>query len=218
MLPGGSCAGCVAIDTRLMKGALVPLMVDSNTVLWGQTIVYTLYVLAILLVMGLFTYNITRDGKPPTVKDKLFYTFAAFLVVLGMSIHVVTYNTIPWVPTDVHAGDIETDKEFLITVADHEFNLPSERLMIDCDDMVEFNVTSSDLTYGFGLFRQDNSMLFQMQVVPERDNKILWEFGKNGVYHIRSTEYSGPLGYQMIVEDSVEVSGCDVAAGEGGGQ
>jgi len=191
-------------------------MVDSNTVLWGQTIVYTAYVLAILLVMGVFSYAITRDGKPPTVKDKLFYSFAGFLVILGMSIHVVTYNTIPWVPTDVHAGDIEADKEFHITVADHEFNLPAERLMIDCDDMVRFNVTSSDLTYGFGLFRQNNSMLFQMQVVPNRaDNKLLWEFAENGVYTIRSTEYSGPLGYQMIVEDAVEVTGCDVA--EAGG-
>ena len=189
-------------------------MVDSNTVLWGQTIVYTLYVVAILVVMGVFTYNITRDGKPPTVKDKLFYTFAAFLVILGMSLHVVTYNTIPWVPTDVHAGDIEADKEFTITMADHEFNLPVDRMMIDCDDMVRFHVTSSDLTYGFGLFRQDNSMVFQMQVVPQReDNAIVWEFGENGVYNIRSTEYSGPLGYQMIVEDAVEVTGCEVAGG-----
>ncbi len=194
-------------------------MVDSNTVLWGQTIVYTLYVLAILLVMGVFAYNITRDGKPPTVKDKLFWTFAAFLVVLGMSIHVFTYNTIPWVPTDVHAGDIEADREFQITMADHEFNLPAERLMIECNEMVRFNVTSSDLTYGFGLFRQDNSMVMQMQVVPQReDNSILWEFGENGVYHIRSTEYSGPLGYQMIVEDAVEVTGCDVAADAAGGE
>lgn len=190
-------------------------MVDSNTVLWGQTIVYTAYVLAILLVMGFFTYKVTRDGKP-TVKDKLFWTFAAFLVLLGMSVHVVTYNTIPWVPTDVHAGDIEADKEFEINVADHEFQMPTDRLMIACDDMVRFNVTSDDLTYGFGLFRQDNSMVMQMQVAPGRDNKILWEFHKNGVYDIRSTEYSGPAGYQMIVEDAVEVSGCEAASEEGG--
>lgn len=191
-------------------------MVDSTTVLWGQTVVYTLYVLAILIVMGVFAYNITRDAETPTVNNKLFYSFATFLVILGMSLHVVTYNTIPWVPTDVHAESIETDKEFHITVADHEFRLPAERLMIDCNDMVEFNVTSSDLTYGFGLFRRDNSMVFQMQVVPQRgDNSILWEFGENGVYTIRSTEYSGPAGYQMIVEDAVEVTGCSTTAAGG---
>ena len=51
-----------------------------------------------------------------------------------------------------------------------------------------------DLTYGFGLFRPDNSMVFQMQVVPGHRNDILWQFDRPGVYTIRSTEYSGPAG------------------------
>ena len=53
-------------------------------------------------------------------------------------------------------------------------------------------------------------MVFQMQVVPGHRNDILWEFDKNGVYTIRSTEYSGPKGVFMIIEDAVEVSGCEV--------
>jgi cytochrome c oxidase subunit 2 len=36
-------------------------------------------------------------------------------------------------------------------------------------------------------------------------NDILWQFDKPGVYSIRSTEYSGPKGAQMIVENAVEV-------------
>jgi cytochrome c oxidase subunit 2 len=68
-------------------------------------------------------------------------------------------------------------------------------------------VTSRDLTYGFGLFRQDNSMLFQMQVVPGHRNDILWQFGKPGIYTIRSTEYSGPKGAAMVMKDAVEVVG-----------
>ena len=82
-------------------------------------------------------------------------------------------------------------------------------MIINCNELVEFDVTSNDLTYGFGLFRQDNSMLFQMQVVPGHRNDILWRFAKSGVYTIRSTEYSGPKGIHMIVKDAVEVTGCD---------
>ncbi len=59
-------------------------------------------------------------------------------------------------------------------------------------------MTSKDLTYGFGLFRQDNSMLFQMQVLPGHVNDILWVFDRPGVYTIRSTEYSRPAGIGMI--------------------
>ncbi len=76
---------------------------------------------------------------------------------------------------------------------------------MNVNDKVMFNVTSEDLTYGFGLFRSDNSMVFQMQVVPGHKNDILWKFDKPGVYTIRSTEYSGPKGPFMIVKDAVEV-------------
>jgi cytochrome c oxidase subunit 2 len=68
-----------------------------------------------------------------------------------------------------------------------------------------FNVRSKDLTYGFGLFRSDNTMVFQMQVIPGHLNDILWKFDKPGIYTIRSTEYSGPKGAQMILKDVVEV-------------
>jgi len=88
------------------------------------------------------------------------------------------------------------------------FRLPTEQLLIDCNDRVLFDVSSADLTYGFGLFRQNDSMLFQMQVIPGHRNDLLWEFGENGTYSIRSTEYSGPEGYDMVVEDAVRVSGC----------
>jgi cytochrome c oxidase subunit 2 len=183
-------------------------MVDSSIVLKGQTIAYTLYCLVIFLVMGRFALLVTR-GKSGTVKPSLFYTFVGFLTVLGVSLHIITYNTIPWSPVDLNRGNFTPDKTFEITMEDHEFILPSDKLIIHCNDLVEFDVTSKDLTYGFGLFRQDNSMLFQMQVVPGHRNDILWKFVKSGVYTIRSTEYSGPRGIHMIVKDAVEVVGCD---------
>jgi len=120
----------------------------------------------------------------------------------------VTANTIPWVPVDLDRDAHTADKTFQISVADHAFSLPTERLQIDCGDDVLFEVTTADLTYGFGLFRADNTMVFQMQVVPGHRNDVLWHFDANGLFDIRSTEYSGPEGHQMIVPDAVEVSGC----------
>jgi cytochrome c oxidase subunit 2 len=181
-------------------------MVDSTTVLWGQTLAYTFYVLAIMLVMGWFARRVTQAGKSPDIKPAFFYSFVAFLVVLGTSLHFITYYTIPWKPMDMHRATITPDKVFDIGVADHRFHLPSEKLAIGCNDKVLFNVTSDDLTYGFGLFRQDHSMIFQMQVVPGHKNDILWQFDRPGVYTIRSTEYSGPQGIDMILKDVVVVS------------
>ena len=181
-------------------------MVDSQVVLSGQTIAYTCYAIVILLVMGWFGFKLTRSGKSAKLSHALFYSFVGFLIVLGVSLHIVTYNTIPWAPMDINRADIKPDKVFDITVEDHQFILPSEKLIINVGDKALFDVTSNDLTYGFGLFRKDNSMLFQMQVVPGHRNDILWQFNKPGVYTIRSTEYSGPKGAQMILKDVVEVT------------
>jgi len=179
-------------------------MIDSNVVLTGQTLAYTFYCLVILLVMGWFSLRVTREGKG-TVKPAVFYTFVAFLAVLGVSLHIITYNTIPWAEMDLNRDSITPDKTFNITMRNHEFLLPSEQMEIDLNDIVLFDVTSEDLTYGFGVFRQDNTMMFQMQVVPGHRNDILWQFNVPGVYTIRSTEYSGPKGVAMIKPDAVVV-------------
>lgn len=180
-------------------------MVDSTTVLFGQTLAYTLYCLVIILLMTWFGIKITAKGKSTKVKPGLFYAFVIFLTVLGVSLHIITYNTIPWAEIDVNAKNITADRTFEITVENHEFKLPSEKLQMEVGEIVKFSVTSNDLTYGFGLFRQDNSMVMQMQVVPGHKNEILWKFDRPGVYSIRSTEYSGPKGIAMIEKDVVEV-------------
>lgn len=186
-------------------------MVDSTVVLNGQTLAYTFYCLAILLVMGWFGYKITRPGKDNKIASALFYSFTAMLVVLGVSLHIVTFNTIPWAPMDLNRSEIKADKVFDISIEKHKFTLPEQTLNINCNEKVLFSVLSHDLTYGFGLFRQDNSMVFQMQVVPGHPNDILWQFDKPGIYTIRSTEYSGPAGVDITLKDAVIVT-CNEAA------
>lgn len=182
-------------------------MVTSNTVLWGQTVIYTCYALSIMLLVGWFGLKVTKSG-PSRVSPKLFYSLVATLITCGVSLHIITYNTIPWTEVDLHAGSLASDTRFDISVANHAFSLPSPVLQARCGELTEFNVTSHDLTYGFGVFRPDNSMIFQMQVVPGHANVMKWKFGENGTFTIRSTEYSGPAGAQMIVPDSIHVTGC----------
>lgn len=180
-------------------------MVDSKIVLTGQTLAYSLYCIVLILLIVWFSIKVTGKGKGLGVKPGIFYTFVGFLMVLGVSLHLITYNTIPWAEMDLNRSDYKPDKTFVIKVKDHQFVMPSEKLVINVNDKVLFDVQSEDLTYGFGLFRKDNSMMFQMQVVPGHRNDLLWHFDREGVYTIRSTEYSGPKGVFMIMKDVVQV-------------
>jgi len=180
-------------------------MVDSTDVLHGMVWVYTAYALAIISLMAWFGYRITHKGKGKGTKPAFFYTWVGFLVVTGVTLHIFTYNTIPWAPMDLNRSEIKPDMVFNIEVADHSFIFPEEEMVVKTGDKVLFSVTSHDLTYGFGVFRPDHSMVFQMQVVPGHPNDILWQFANPGSYTIRSTEYSGPKGAFMIVKDAIKV-------------
>ena len=180
-------------------------MVDSKIVLLGQTVAYTFYVLVMMLLVGWFAHRVTKQGKGKDIKPVLFYSFVGFLTILGVSLHIITYKTIPWSSMDMNRSDIVPDKVFDITIDDHKFILPAEKLRIGLHEKVLFDVASDDLTYGFGLFREDNSMVFQMQVLPGHRNDILWQFDVPGTYTIRSTEYSGPRGMNMVVPNAVVV-------------
>ncbi len=61
-------------------------MIDSQVVLNGQTIAYTCYCIAILLLMGWFAIQVTKKGKGNKVKPALFYSFVGMLIVRRLGV------------------------------------------------------------------------------------------------------------------------------------
>ncbi len=184
-------------------------MADSIDVLSTLKLVYTIYALIAISLIGWFYTRITKSPqKEGGIKPPLFYAYIAVLVVVGTGLHFLTYNVVPWVPIDLNRANLESHKIYKITFKDHQI-IPDERpMVVECGKKVVFEAVSEDLTYGFGIFRKNHTMVTQMQVVPGSKNDLMWEFHKNGTYYIRSTEYSGPKGTKMIVEDAIVVTGC----------
>ncbi len=184
-------------------------MTDSVDVLSTLKLVYTIYSLAAISLIAWYGYRITKEGAVNIVKPAIFWTYVTVLIVLGTGLHFLTYNVVPWVSIDLDRANIKAEKTFKITYKDHVITLDENPMMVPCGKKVVFDVYSEDLTYGFGIFRQNHTMVTQMQVVPDNGNDLMWEFNKNGTYYIRSTEYSGPKGAHMIIENAVVVTGCE---------
>ena len=205
-------------------------MEDSTGVLALLKVVYTIYVFTIITLMLWFAKGVVDPkGKPRIVKPATFYTYVGVLIFIGVGIHIFTFNKIPWVEIDFKRHTIENSKEFdkskqlfnIIAIQNKEtgeqkFILPKDKLndkgqmVVPCGEYVVFDVVSEDITYGFGLFRKDGSLVTQMQVNPHSRNDLMWQFPKNGLYDIRSTEYSGPKGGRhMTLKEAVLVTGCD---------
>ena len=183
-------------------------MSDSIDVLNTLKIVYSIYAWTAISIIAYFTYRITKKGEPGPAKKGIFYTYVATLVIIGTGMHFLTYNVVPWVPMDLKRAEITPVKTFDIVYKNHTITLNEKPMRVPCNEYVVFDAKSEDLTYGFGIFRQNHTLVAQMQVVPGSRNDLMWKFPKNGTYYIRSTEYSGPKGARMIVEDAIVVSGC----------
>lgn len=144
-------------------------------------------------------------------KRWLYVLVAVFVVT-----NVVTLSPIiPWQEW-LFWAPAEPEKEIYVEMVNYEFKVyvvvDGERepaafpIKIKVGEAVRFVAVSRDVTYGLGVFRaSDGRMLFQMQVLPKWVNEITWVFDEPGVYHLRSTEYSGPLHPEMVIEDAIEV-------------
>jgi cytochrome c oxidase subunit 2 len=181
-------------------------MIESSDVFSLMKVVYVIYVVIVLSFIGMYSYRLTRNGRIPTKMNGVFYAWVGILIFVGVGIHIMTFNKIPWVKWDLSRNSMKVDKEFNVAIADYQFQLPERHLLIEEGQTVRFNLESKDYTYGFGLFREDGSMLFQMQVVPGSKNDIVWKFNKSNNYTIRSTEYSGPRGGSLFVKNAVVVA------------
>lgn len=183
-------------------------MADSIDVLGTLKLVYTIYALIAISLIGWFGMRVTQEGRNEGAKPVVFYSYIGVLVVIGTGLHFLTFNVVPWVSIDLDRANLQAHKTYHITYKEHTITPAEMPMRVECGKKVVFDVTSEDLTYGFGIFRQNHTLVTQMQVVPGSRNDLMWEFHKNGTYYIRSTEYSGPKGAHMVVKDAVIVSGC----------
>jgi cytochrome c oxidase subunit 2 len=138
-------------------------------------------------------------GMDRREKRWLFVLIGVFLAV-----NIVTLSpAVPWQRWLLWSKPNPT-QSFAIEIEDYRFTLPP--MQVKVGEYVEFSATSKDVTYGFGAFRKDGTLVFQMQVLPGMTNRIVWKFDAAGSYDVRSTEYSGPRHSEMFVADAIRVT------------
>jgi cytochrome c oxidase subunit 2 len=152
-------------------------MADSIDVLATLKLVYGIYAFIAISLIGWFGYRITKPKDDNAgAKPALFYTYIVVLAVVGTGLHFLTYNAVPWVPIDLNRADIKADRVFDISYENHQMSFSSFPMQVGCGEHVVFNAISNDLTYGFGVFRADHTMVTQMQVVPQSINDLMCKF------------------------------------------
>jgi len=182
--------------------------------------IFYLSLIAVIISFTVIFYRLSR--KPPKSKsasivendssqlhpgmEKKERSWLYFLLAVVLIGNLVTLS--PLIPSANNALWTGTTPVETITiqVQDYHFIMPEQPIPIPLGKVVKFVLVSHDVTYGFGVFRKDGTMVFQMQVVPQPyTNTLLWVFDQPGMYDVRSTEYSGPLNPTMYVPNAILV-------------
>jgi cytochrome c oxidase subunit 2 len=173
---------------------------------------YSVMVMTVLSMMWGYVRGLTSGRQSSWMAKMPFYGWIGCLVIASIAFHLLTAWQVPWVAWELQRTHLTPDRDIVVTVQDHQFHLPDEGIRITRGELVRFRVRSEDLTYGFGVFRENGRMEFQMQVVPGHDNDLVWVFSDPGRYSIRSTEYAGPHTWQMHAKHTIEVASAQMVA------
>lgn len=173
---------------------------------------YSIMMMTVLSMMWYYARRLTL-GASALLGQTPLYGWIGFLAAAAIALHLLTAWQMPSVGWELKRARIIPEREVAVTVKGHQFNLPDTSIRIRQGKMVRFRVRSEDLTYGFGVFRENGRMEFQMQVLPGHDNDIVWAFSEPGRYSVRSTEYAGPHTWTMHAQHVIEVAPDVLAAG-----
>ncbi len=77
-------------------------------------------------------------------------------------------------------------------------------LVLPFGKVVEFEVTSSDVNHGFGVYDDAGHLLAQAQAMPGYVNRLRYVFAKPGRYHVACLEYCGIAHPVMLSEITVQ--------------
>jgi cytochrome c oxidase subunit 2 len=114
---------------------------------------------------------------------------------LGVSFAALPY---PWIVAAAHRSALPIK----VTAHQFTFSMPAR---LPANRLLEFEVTSSDVNHGFGIYDAEGQLLGQVQAMPDYVNRLYFTFPHPGVYTIRCLEYCG-IGHDAMFKTITAVS------------
>ena len=102
------------------------------------------------------------------------------LIGVFLLVNIITLSPlVPWQKWLLW-GDPTPQKSFDVEFEDYQIRLPAGGMRGQGRRVCRVHGDLPDVTYGLGVFRQDGTMVFQMQVLPGHENRIVWKFDAAG--------------------------------------
>lgn len=167
------------------------------------TLFAALCIVAVALFVGSRARNEVPGGNAPVYRVRKYYATAligAIVVLLPLTLSGVAYTA--------HS---EVEPAVRVAVTGQMWSWTMKRqdagkgpLVLPAGQVVEFQVTSTDVTHGFGVYDDEGQVVGQTQAMPGYVNNLRLVFEKPGRYHVVCLEYCGIVHHAMFSEFRVE--------------
>lgn len=137
--------------------------------------------------------------KGYAIRRKYFY--ALLIVSIGFSglgIYMLPY------PQFREAIAMSRPHVVKVTAQQFAFELSETKLPLGT---IRFDVTSTDVNHGFGVYDADGMLVAQTQAMPDYVNKLYVNFTKPGKYQVWCLEYCGVVHHNMMTEFEITEGG-----------
>lgn len=163
-------------------------------------IAFLIAVLALVSIFALVARQARRNVKFEIVTDtgyrlrRFWLAFLALLLITGV---VTSLFFLPFPAENSADGAVDVQVSgglFYWSMSPAEVKVGSE---------VSFNVTSTDVNHGFGIYDPDGVLVGSTQAMPDYTNELNLKLDKAGTYMIACLEYCGFKHHEMIREFEV---------------
>jgi len=173
-------------------------------------IVTAIVVLAIILI-GLYVGKNSGEKEDGFIKGlyKIRSVYFIFLIGVIVVLLFVTMKSdlIPYPESKSGEPDVT------VQVTGSTFSWDIVPNTVPVGKVIEFAVTSMDVTHGFGIYNSKGEIITQVQVMPGYTNKLRYTFKEPGEYKIICMELCGTNHQSMISEIQVVNEGDTSATG-----
>jgi cytochrome c oxidase subunit 2 len=167
-----------------------------QSVVWFTSLFFMLLIAAIFLWVAISARK--KAEYAPVIKKwyKARKMYGTLLVILMLVVTIYTLRELPFnKPSHVAGADVVA-----VDVEAFQFGFELDQDEFKIGDTVEFNVTTRDVTHGFGIYNPEMEIIAQTQAMPDYTNTIYVTFDEPGTYEILCLEYCGLAHHVMTAK------------------
>lgn len=161
-----------------------------------QTVLLIVFVLIAVILVAIFAaiaLNSRKDVPTEEVVKKGYAIRRWWLVALVVLLVTQVAISLAFMPfrTDGSA-------DVVVKVDGYQFNWNIDKPRVPAGSLTQFDVTSSDVTHGIGLYNPAGELLASVQAMPGYTNSFEVALDKPGKYLVACLEYCG-LGHHKML-------------------